>query len=271
MTITAEQTGVAAVERAFARAHGENRCALITYLTAGYPSPDESLALISALQEGGADLIELGVPFSDPVADGPTIQRASQAALAAGVTPSACLELAARLRERGVTAPLVLMGYYNPIHSYGLDAYTRDCARMGVDGLIVPDLPPEEAGPLRALCRERGLALIFLVAPTTGEERLASIASATSGFLYVVSRLGITGSALDATGELAQRLGIIRAHARTPVAVGFGISRPEQMRALVPWVDGLIVGSAVVERAPDGPDALRGYVAELRAACVCGE
>jgi len=171
--------GPGAIRMAFSSARAQGRCALITYLTLGYPSRAESLELIPALQTGGADIIELGVPFSDPVADGPTIQRASQAAIEAGMTPSGCLELAAQLRKNGVTVPLVLMGYYNPIFSYGLAAYARDAASAGVDGLIVPDLPPEEAEPLQSACRNDGLALIFLVAHTSDKARIAKIAEAT--------------------------------------------------------------------------------------------
>lgn len=263
-----DQRGVTAVQSAFAAAHTEGRCALITYLTLGYPSAQDTLKLVPALQAGGADLIELGVPFSDPVADGPTIQRASQVALEGGMTPRKCLELVAELRDRGVTVPLVLMGYYNPIHSYGLDRYVQHCVARGVDGLIVPDLPPEEAAPLRDLCQAAGLALIFLVAPTTGEERLARIGALTSGFLYVVSRLGITGAGQNPTEELAMRLGVVRRYAQTPIAVGFGISRPEQVRELSPLTDGIIVGSAVVQRATQGAAALGEYVASLRAATV---
>lgn len=255
--------GVEAIGRAFARARSQGRAALITYLTLGYPSPKESPALVRALQAGGADLIELGVPFSDPLADGPIIQQASHQALQAGMTPRGCLELVSRLRQGGVEVPLLLMGYYNPIHAYGLEAYARDCAHAGVDGLIVPDLPLEEAGPLRAACEEEGLALVFLVAPTSGEERIARIAAATRGFLYLVSRLGITGMGQGPGEELAEQLALVRRHARTPVAVGFGLSRPEQVRRLASQVDGLIVGSAVVERAAEGPEALCEYVRSL--------
>jgi len=266
MTADAGHRGAPAITAAFAAARAEGRCALIAYLTAGYPSLAESLELVPALQAGGADIIELGVPFSDPVADGPTIQRASHAALQAGATPEDCLELAARLREVGVSVPLLFMGYYNPIHRRGPEAYARDCVSAGVDGLIVPDLPPEESGPLQRACRSTGLALVFLVAPTTGEERIASICAATQGFLYLVTRLGTTGAGRSPGQELSARLALVRRHARTPVAVGFGISRPEQVRALAPLVDGVIVGSAVVERAQSGAESLREYVASLRAA-----
>jgi len=266
MTIRNNRRGASAIRAAFDAARAEERCALITYLTPGYPSPADSLDLIPALQAGGADIIELGVPFSDPVADGPTIQRASQIALHAGVTPRSCLDLVAQLREIGVTVPLVLMGYYNPIYSYGLNEYVRDCAAAGVDGLIVPDLPLEEASPLQQACQREGIALVFLVAPTSEEARIARIAATTQGFLYVVSRLGITGTRYSPGQELITRLALIRHHAKTPIAVGFGISRPQQVRALAPHVDGIIVGSAVVEHAKEGADTLHNYVSSLRAA-----
>jgi tryptophan synthase alpha chain len=265
-TTARELRGSAAIGAAFDRARGAGRCALITYLTLGYPSPEDTLRLVPALQAGGADLIELGVPFSDPVADGPAIQRASLMALQQGVTPQGCLELTARLRESGVSVPLLLMGYYNPIHHYGVERYAQACVAAGADGLIVPDLPPEEAQPLREACLSRGLALVFLVAPTTGEARIARIAQASTGFLYVISRLGTTGAGQGPGPELADRLALVRRHARTPVAVGFGISRPEDARTLAAHTDGIIVGSAIVERATQGPDALQAYVGALRAA-----
>ncbi|MBN1399698.1 MAG: tryptophan synthase subunit alpha [Anaerolineae bacterium] len=261
-----ERNGRVSLGQAFGRARDEGRCALIAYLTAGYPDPERSPALFTALQAGGADVIEMGVPFSDPVADGPTIQAASQAALEAGMTPRRCLELVGQLRSQGVTLPIVLMGYYNPIFSYGLERYVADCAQMGADGLIVPDLPPEEAQPLQDACGQHQLALIFLVAPTTAEGRLVEIARMTQGFLYVVSRLGTTGASLAMDEELERRLALARVQAHTPVAVGFGVSRPEEAQALAPHADGVIVGSAIVRRATEGPESLAAYVRTLRAA-----
>ena len=259
--------GIRAIKDAFDTARRQHRPALITYLTAGYPTESATLELVAALQEGGADLIELGVPFSDPVADGPTIQQAAQVALQEGITPERCLELVSVLRQRGLNAPLVMMGYYNPIYAYGLDRYAQRCATVGADGLIVPDLPPEEAGPLREACDAHELALIYLVAPTSSETRIAALAQQTRGFLYVVSRLGITGAGkAPAQAELCERLAVIRRYATTPVAVGFGISRPDQVRDLAGDVDGLIVGSAIVSRAAEGTDAVRTYVQSLRRA-----
>lgn len=261
-----EAKGVKALEEAFQRTRKEGRCAFIPYLTLGYPTPADTLDLVPALQAGGADIIELGVPFSDPVADGPTIQEASQVALRGGVTSSACLDLVAELRQGGVAVPLLLMGYYNPIHAYGVEDYVRDCAQVGVDGFIIPDLPPEEAGPLQKACRARGMALVFLIAPTTKEERMAIIADATQGFLYVVSRLGITGTEVSPEANLISRLDRVRRYARTPIAVGFGISEPGQARGLAPHVDGVVVGSAIIRRAPEGAEAVRDFVASFRSA-----
>ena len=258
--------GAAAIAAAFTRARAQGRAALITYLTLGYPSLDAGLELAPALARGGADIIELGVPFSDPVADGPTIEGAVHAALANGMTPERCLGQAAALRARGLATPLVLMGYYNPILHRGAARYAGDCAAAGVDGLIVPDLPPEEADELRAACDAHGLALIYLAAPTTPDQRLERLARETRGFLYVVSRLGTTGGEMHADGALQRQLALARGVAAAPVAVGFGVSRPEHVRALASLVDGVIVGSAIVQRAPEGPGAVEAFVAELRLA-----
>lgn len=258
--------GLEALADAFEEAQAKGHCAFIPYLPLGYPTPADTLELVPALMAGGADIIELGIPFSDPVADGPTIQEASQLALRAGVTPSTCLDLVAELRQGGVAVPLLLMGYYNPIHSYGVEDYVRDCAEVGVDGFIIPDLPPEEAGPLQKACGEKEMALVFLVAPTTREERIATIADATRGFLYVVSRLGITGTEHSPEEDLISRIRQVRRYARIPIVVGFGISGPQQARGLAPHVDGVVVGSALVRRATEGPEAVRDFVASFRPA-----
>jgi len=258
--------GTAAIREAFERARAQGRAALITYLTLGYPTAEAGLDLVPALAQGGADIIELGVPFSDPVADGPTIEGAVHTALANAMTPARCLEQAATLRARGLETPLVLMGYYNPILNRGPRRYVDDCAHAGVDGLIVPDLPPEEAGELRSACDERGLALIYLAAPTTGEERLAWLARETRGFLYVISRLGTTGGEMRPDEALTGQLRLARSVASEPVAVGFGVSRPEDVRMLAGLADGIIVGSAIVRRARDGATEVEAFVRELCAA-----
>ncbi len=264
------QRGCSAIDRAFAQA-AERGGALIPYLTLGYPTLSESAALIEALIAGGADIIELGIPFSDPIADGPTIQDASTIALREGITPADCLEQVASLRKDGVETPFLLMGYYNPILRYGPKEWAADCAASGVDGMIIADLPPEEAAPLQDACQESDLALVYLVAPTTGLERARMLARATSGFLYVVARRGITGQRERLAEGLRQRLRAIRPEAHTPIAVGFGLSHPKHLRALRGEADGFIVGSAVVERAAQGPAALRDFIESLRSGLVDDE
>jgi len=255
--------GEEAIARAFEARRQQGSSALITYLTAGYPSPEMTMDVVNALVTGGGDIIELGVPFSDPVADGPTIQHAAQVALARGMTPGGCVSLVESLRQSGIQVPILLMGYYNPIHSRGVERFVDDCRASGVDGLIVPDLPLEEADRLRDACRGAEIALVFLVAPTTSGNRLVSIAAAATGFLYVVSRLGTTGTQHTPGSDLRARLDIIRRYAHTPIAAGFGIGTPEQAADVAPYVDGVVVGSGVVQRAAHGPDAVREYVAGM--------
>lgn len=246
------------------------RLALIPYITAGYPDAETTVELAIALAGAGADLLELGIPFSDPLADGVTIQRASFAALGAGVTPRTCLEVARRIRAR-CDVPLLFMGYYNPFLRYGLDAFADDSAGAGVDGLIVPDLPPEEAGELRGCLANRGLDLIHLLAPTSTDERIGLVARSATGFVYCASLAGVTGARSDLSAGIPAFLGRVRRQTDLPLCVGFGISRPEHVSALVGVADGAIVGSALValiERlAPSARVAgAASYLAELRRA-----
>jgi len=259
-------TGRDRITAAFHSAKEEGRAALVIYLTAGYPSAQAAEEFVPALERAGADLVELGVPFSDPVADGPIIQRAANWALEQGVTPHDCLAQARRLRGSGVRVPLIFMGYYNPIHTWGPGAYARSCREAGVDGLIVPDLPLEEAGELASACQAEGLALVYLVAPSTPAERLARIAARAEGFLYLVSRPGTTGPRDALPVGLPEYVARVRCVARVPVAIGFGISSPTQVQRAASLADGVVVGSAVVERAAQGVEAMERYVAELRAA-----
>lgn len=246
-------TGIERIQAAFARARQAGCAALMPYYTLGYPDRERSLAVVQALAEAGADLIELGVPFSDPLADGPTIQRSTQAALAAGTSVRACLEMVVELRARGVQTPLLLMGYVNPLLAYGAQRYAADAAAVGADGLIVPDLPLEEAGDLLAACRAHGLAFIPLLAPTSPAARVAQAAAEAQGFLYLVSLAGVTGARASLPVGLADFTARVRQVAQTPVAVGFGISTPAQVRQVAEWADGVIVGSALIEavRAAD--------------------
>ena len=252
----------------FARLRSRRERALIPYLTAGDPSLEVTRRLVLEAEARGADLIELGFPFSDPLADGPVIQRASQRALAHGVTLLGLLDLARELRQ-SLRAPLILMTYVNPLLSFGLDAVTKEIS-SGFDGLIVPDLPMEEAGALERAARQAHLDLIFLVAPTSGLERIRLIARRSRGFIYAVSLLGVTGPRAGLPSDLASYLQGIRAVTDKPVSVGFGISHPEQVRALAPHADGVIVGSALVRLVEEaGADAIGrvgNFIAALKAA-----
>lgn len=227
------------------RARGET--GLITFVTAGWPDLETTERLVLGMAAAGADLIELGVPFSDPLADGPVIQQASQAALARGVNLEEILALAARLRTK-TDIPLVLMSYYNPILAFGPAALAAAAARAGIDGFIVPDLPLEESGPLLALTDGCGLALIPLVAPTSTPRRVAAIARRARGFVYCVSMTGVTGAAAAYSGRLAEVCRLVRTHTDLPLAVGFGIGSPGQVREFAPLGDALVVGSALMKR-----------------------
>ena len=235
------------IAQVFRRLKARGEKALIPFITAGDPDLETSRRLALTLARSGADILELGIPFSDPLADGPTIQAASQRALKAGATFPAVLELAGRLRQ-DLDLPLVLMGYYNPILQHGLEKTAREAAECGVDGFIIPDLPLEEAEPWRRAAVAHGVAPIFLAAPTSGPERLRRLGRLTRGFLYYVSITGITGARRELPSELAEALREVRRLVSCPVAVGFGISTPEQVAGLAPYVDGVVVGSAIVER-----------------------
>lgn len=234
------------IVRAFERAAAEDRAAVMPYVMTGYPEPESAPEIALALERGGADLIEIGMPFSDPLADGPTIQRAATASLANGTTVARCIETVARIRERSAI-PMVLMGYYNPIHRYGVERFCRDAAAAGAEGLILPDVPPEEAVDVRETARASGLALIFLVAPTSTEARLERAAEIGSGFLYCVSLTGVTGARASVSEGLEEFLGRVRRHTDLPLAVGFGISTPEHARAVARVADGVIVASALID------------------------
>ena len=240
-------TGLTRIEDAFAVAKAKGRAALMPYFTAGFPDEPASEAILVAIAQAGADLIELGVPFSDPLADGPVIQYSTQVALEHGMTSARAIRLVQRLRARGVTVPVMLMGYANPIVAYGLERYVRDVAEVGGDGLIVPDLPLEEASDLEAACARQGLALAYLAAPTSPADRLKRIAEHTSGFLYLVSLTGVTGARDSLPSDLGEFVARAKRVAHTPVAVGFGIASPEQAAAVAALADGVIVGSALIE------------------------
>lgn len=256
-TIATTQPPIAA---AFAQAREQGRLALIPYVMAGHPDVAASEALAVALCEAGADVLELGVPFSDPLADGATIQAAAQRALENGMTPAGALALAARVTTR-VRTPVVLMGYYNPIFSYGVERYVADANKAGVAGLIVPDLPPEEAAPLAESAARRGIELIYLVTPTSPDQRIELVANAAgksgNGFIYCVALSGVTGARDTVSVQLPAMLARVRAHTRLPLAVGFGISRPEHVARIGTMADGAVVASALINALDAAPEAER--------------
>jgi tryptophan synthase alpha chain len=261
-------TGIEAIAEAFARARADGRrAALMPYLMGGYPDLATSRAIGLAYAEAGADLLELGVPFSDPLADGPVIHAAATAALRAGATLPAVLEVA---RDIAAAVPVVIMCYANPILSQGLDRFLDRLVGARVSGLIVPDLPLEEATDLRPACRSRGLALVPLVAPTTPAERLERIGAGASGFVYAVSLTGTTGERTEVAGGLGTMIARVAAHTDVPVAVGFGISTPEQAAAAADaGAEGVIVGTRLVRAAGEAEDsvaAVRALVSGFSAA-----
>jgi tryptophan synthase alpha chain len=250
-------SGLERIAAAFAAAKDENRAALMPYFTLGYPDPETSLNVVEAIAQAGADLIELGMPFSDPLADGPTIQHSTQVALEQGVNAAQCIEMVAELRTRGVMQPFMLMGYINPILAFGVECFVAEATEAGADGFIVPDLPPEEAAEIEIVCETRGRALVYLLAPTSPPERIKLLAGHTSGFLYLVSLLGVTGARDALPPHLADFVQQARAVAHTPLAVGFGISTPEQACAVGQLADGVIVGSALIRAAGQSADPAR--------------
>jgi tryptophan synthase alpha chain len=261
-------TGARRIASAFEALKTENRAALIPYVTLGFPTPYASLALAEAAVSAGADLLELGVPFSDPLADGPVIQRATHIALQNGITVGRCLELVRDLRLRGIMVPFIFMGYYNPILAYGERAFCRACREAQVDGLIVPDLPPEEGEALERECRTMGLAMIYLLAPTSTPERIRFVTERSSGFIYLVSVTGTTGAREQLPAGLGSFVARVRDVTDKPLAVGFGISSPAQARQVARQADGVVVGSALLRRVEtaDGIDKARAFVAELHRA-----
>jgi tryptophan synthase alpha chain len=234
------------IDRRFAELKEQGRAALVTFLTAGDPDAETSLAILRAIPAAGADVIELGMPFTDPMADGPAIQMSSQRALKAGQTLKKTLDMVRDFRQGDDATPLVLMGYYNPIYIYGVDRFLRDAKSAGVDGLIVVDLPPEEDAELCLPALQAGLNFIRLATPTTDDKRLPAVLANTSGFVYYVSITGITGTATPDPGKVSAAVARIKRHTSLPVAVGFGVRTAEQAAAIASGTDGVVVGSALV-------------------------
>lgn len=241
------------IRSTFQRLEAQGRKALIPFITAGDPEPGQTLPLMHALVEGGADIIELGVPFSDPMADGPTIQRASERALAFGVSLRMVLATVREFRRQNDVTPVVLMGYANPIEAYGLADFAADAAAMGVDGVLVVDYPPEECSEFSALLKRHGLDPIFLLAPTSTERRFAEVAAAGSGYLYYVSLKGVTGAGHLDFDEVAARIPAIRAKVGMPVGVGFGIRDGAAAARIARVADAVVIGSRIIEEIEKAP------------------
>jgi tryptophan synthase alpha chain len=258
------------IQTVFQRLQAEGRKALIPFVTAGFPAPELTLPLMNALVEGGADIIELGVPFSDPMADGPTIQRASERALAQGMSMRKVLEIVRVFRAANADTPVVLMGYANPIEAMGAERFVSAAHASGVDGVLVVDYPPEECVSFAATAKAGGLDPIFLLAPTSGEQRFADVARAGSGYIYYVSLKGVTGSAKLDVDEVARRIPQIRAAVGMPVGVGFGIRDAESAQRIGAVADAVVIGSRIIEEIEQNPGAeavrVTAFMREIRVA-----
>ncbi len=257
------------IAAAFRRLRAEGRTGLIPYVTVGHPELESALELVPAIARAGADLIELGIPFSDPLADGATIQHSTHQALLNGVTVSYCLETARLLRQQ-LDIPIIFLGYYNPMLAYGLDRFAADAAAAGADGLIVPDVPPTESDDLLAACRRHGLDLIFMLAPTSTEADIAEVARRASGFIYCVSVVGVTGARNSLGEELADFIARVRARTDLPLAVGFGVSRPEHVAHIGTLAEAAIGGAALVNCISEAAPAERVAAAEAFIARLLG-
>ena len=263
MTQNRNHHGIAAIDAMFTRAKSENRAAFLPYFCIGYPDYDDSLCAIESVAELGVDGFEIGIPFSDPIADGPTIQAATQIALENGTSVSACLTAVRTLRDKGLTQPMLMMGYANPLVAYGTDRFVRDARAAGADGLIVPDLPPEEASMFAESCAREGLALIFFLAPTSNDERISLAAAKATGFLYVVSLTGITGAREELPAYLTDYIARLRAKTDMPLVLGFGISTPDHARQLRGLTDGIIVASALIKAWERSLNDMRSLATEI--------
>jgi len=258
-------SGVERIQQVFGQLQTRGQAAFMPYHAMGYPTRQASLDVVRALAAAGADLFEIGIPHSDPLADGPTIQAATHAAIQGGATVAGCLAMVEELRAAGVAQPFCAMSYYNPILAYGEERFVRDAAAAGIDGLIIPDLPPGESLRLEPACRAAGLATVYLLAPTSTEERIRIVAAHATGFIYLVSVTGITGARAQLPPDLLAFVQRVRRHTRLPLAVGFGIGNQAQAAQVAAIADGVIVGSALVRAAgsPEGVEAVRSLAATL--------
>jgi tryptophan synthase alpha chain len=264
MTETILESGLAALDAMFERAKEQNRAAFLPYFPIGYPTYDESIKAIVGMAEADVDGFEIGIPFSDPLADGPVNQAATQVALENGTTVRQCIQAVRELRERGVTQPMLLMGYLNPMLAYGLERFVNDAKAAGADGFIVPDLPPEEGKELVELCQREGLALVFFLAPTSNAARIELVGNRATGFIYVVALTGITGERSALPADLSDFIARVRAQTNQRLVMGFGISTPEQARMMNGLLDGFIVGSALVRAGKQGAESVINLAASLR-------
>ncbi len=253
------------IETTLNRLKADNKKAFIPYIMAGDPDLEKTMEHVMLLAECGADIIELGVPFSDPLADGPTIQRAAERALKAGVTLKRIIPFVKKLRQR-TQVPIVLMTYYNPVFKYGEDAFIKDSVKAGIDGVIIPDLPPEEGEDFIKLSRAAKFCTIFLIAPTSTKERIEQIVSACTGFVYYVSITGITGSKLMFEKTFKSHIASVKKSTDKPIAVGFGVSTPEDAKMVSQIADGVIVGSAIVKKFYEHPAGAKEFIRKLREA-----
>ena len=245
----------ARLDRTFHACAADNRAALVTFVTAGDPDAETSFAILKSLPDAGADVIELGMPFTDPMADGPVIQAAGLRALRAGQTLAKTIAMVSRFRESDTHTPIILMGYFNPIYVHGVDRFLGDCVAAGVDGLIVVDLPPEEDDELCLPALKAGLSFVRLATPTTDDKRLPAVLANTSGFVYYVSVTGITGAAVPDYSKVSDAVRRIKAHTALPVAVGFGVKTAENAAAVADYADGVVVGTALITVLKDSLDA----------------
>ncbi|MDQ7989653.1 MAG: tryptophan synthase subunit alpha [Candidatus Dactylopiibacterium sp.] len=258
------------IQKTFSRLQAAGRQALIPFITAGDPAPSATVGLMHALVAGGADIIELGVPFTDPSADGPVIQRAAERALAHGTSLRRIIAMVAEFRERDADTPVVLMGYANPVEAMGYEAFGAAAAKAGIDGLLTVDLPPEEAAARAAILKRHGVAPIFLLAPTTPPERAQAVARLAEGYVYYVSLKGVTGAANLDVASVAAKLAELRAHIALPIGVGFGIRDAESARAVAAVADAVVIGSRVVQEVEQGEaglaDRLTAFLGGIRSA-----
>lgn len=256
-------TGIERIQKVFTDAKSAHRAVFMPYHAMGYPNRALTLEIIQALGEEGAELFEIGIPHSDPLADGPTIQTATYTAIEQGTTVKDCLAMTRELRAAGMTQPFCAMTYYNPLFSYGIEKFVTDAVASGIDGLIVPDLPPEEADELERAAGKAGLAMIYLLAPTSTEDRIKLVAQRATGFIYLVSITGITGARTELPADLKDFIARVRKETNLPLAVGFGIGNRAQAAAVAKIADGVIVGSALVKAGKEGIGAVRKLGKEL--------